>query len=165
MGVVRAVPAWYAAAVPRAGEAVEKGYRSSLVRAGYSRFWNMLFHLRSIGYAVSRCLLSQGTTTGAPVHAAHAPVHTAQLWHSHSTLRPLRLPTPPHHHHHHHAHPKPPLILPPPPHTHTRHPYAHGPGVSRTTTPTRTVPGRVLAMGRVTGLGLPDGLLKRTSRS
>ena len=66
MGVVRA--AQYAlAGVPRAGEAVEKGYRSSLVRAGYSRFWNMLFHLRStvVRRMVSQRMLSQGTTTGA----------------------------------------------------------------------------------------------------
>ena len=86
MGVVHAVPAWYVAAVPRAGEAVEKGYRSSHVRAGYSRFWNMLFHLRSI---VVRAACSASACSARALSQAHAPLHTAQLLgHSHSPYVP-----------------------------------------------------------------------------
>ena len=104
MGVVRAAQ-YPLAGVPRAGEAVEKGYRSSLVRAGYSRFWNMLFHLRStvVRRMVSRCMLGQGTTTGARAAARSAALGALAF-----ALRPLRLPNP-------RYAPQPPPPPPPPP--------------------------------------------------
>ena len=159
--------------------AAEKGYRSSLVRAGYSRFPNMPFHLRGIVVRrmLSQRMLSQGTAAGVlpqAVLTAHAPVHTGlgalafalrSLRPPNPPIRPLP-PTPPQRPSAPHTRPphpptrtKPPLI--PPPSLTPRHPLirARYRGVSRTTPPTRAVPGRVLGMGRVTGLGLPGGLL------